>query len=382
MTDGRPLVGCLGGRYNRLRMLGARVAIVGLVWAMGASACRSGPTVADLDRENPVRATTAPFGMEEFFAENAVEPDARRARLGRWLFYDTRLSADDTVSCATCHRPAHAFSAPQAVSVGIGGRRGRRKSQSLFNLGARTILVDTPLPERSHQFFWDGRATGLEAQVLMPVADRAEMGLDHGAMVRRISAIEAYRYFFRDAFGSDAVTSARVGEALADYVRTLRSGNSAYDRWAYGRDASGMSEAAQRGSDLFFFTARCAMCHAGFNFSDGRFHNLGVGWDQTTRSFRDDGRYAVTAAVRDRGRFKTPGLRDVTKHAPYMHDGSLATLREVIEFYNRGGIPNPGRSGRLSPLGLVPDDVDALVEFLKSLDGVGEVERPPRLFPR
>ena len=208
------------------------------------------------------------------------------------------------------------------------------------------------------------------------------MGLDHGVLLERVTAVRGYRPYFREAFGSTEVTLERVSAALADYVRTLKSGNAPYDRWRYGGDRRSMSVQAQRGSELFFLNGRCAMCHAGFNFSDGRFHNLGIGWNAATRSFADEGRALVTGAARDRGAFKTPALRDVSKHAPYMHDGSLATLRDVVEFYNRGGHANPGRSGRLGPLGFNADQINDLVAFLQSLDSEGDVERPPRLFPR
>lgn len=342
-----------------------------------------GPGAARLERDNPVRrGAAAPFGMEDFFAEAPRQPDARRARLGRWLFYDTRLSADRTVACATCHRPEHAFSETRAVSMGVGGQRGRRKAPSIVNLSARTLLVDTPEADRGHTFFWDGRATSLERQVLVPIANPREMGLDHGELAARLSGVRGYRPYFRESFGSDAVTLDRVAAALADYVRTLRSGNTAYDRWRYGGDGAAMSTAARRGSDVFFFTGRCAMCHAGFNFSDGRFHNLGVGWDAASGSLRDEGRAEVSQVPRDRGAFKTPGLRDVTKHAPYMHDGSLTTLREVVEFYNRGGNDNPWRSLRLAPLGLTAREMNDLVAFLEALESPGEVDRAPRLFPR
>lgn len=360
-----------------------RAAAVAWVCFAASAACAGPPTTSDLDRDNPIRPlAAAPFGLEEFFAEDGVVPDPLLARLGRWLFFDTRLSADDTVSCASCHRPEFAFSEPRAASIGVGGQRGHRKAPSLINLGARTVLVDTPPLERSHQLFWDGRVTGLEAQVLQPIANPIEMGLNDDALVQRLGRIAGYRPFFREAFGSDAVTPTRVGAALADFVRTLRAGDSAYDRWVYGRDASGMSAAAQRGSDLFFFTARCAVCHAGFNFSDARFHNLGVGWTPATRTFRDAGRIAVTGVARDRGAFKTPALRDVSRHAPYMHDGSLATLRDVVEFYNRGGIDNPWRSGRIGPLGLSPADVDDLVAFLRTLDSRATPMQAPHLFPQ
>jgi cytochrome c peroxidase len=124
------------------------------------------------------------------------------------------------------------------------------------------------------------------------------------------------------------------------------------------------------------------MCHAGFNFSDGRFHNLGVGWDGATRTFADEGRIAVTRQPRDLGAFKTPALREVSRHAPYMHDGSLATLRDVVEFYNRGGIPNPSQSRRIVPLGLTAREMDALVAFLRTLDGSGYADKAPTTFPR
>jgi cytochrome c peroxidase len=292
------------------------------------------------------------------------------------------LSADNTVSCGTCHRPEFAFSDRTPVSTGIGGRLGRRKPPSIVNLAARTVLPDSVESERGPTFFWDGRATSLEAQVLMPIADPKEMGLDHQTMTVRLSAIGGYRRYFEEAFGSGEITRDRVAVALADYVRTRMSGNAPYDRWKWGRDGRGMSEQARLGSDIFNFKGRCAMCHAGFNFSDGRFHNLGAGWDPASQTFADDGRALVTGKARDRGAFKTPGLRDVSKHPPYMHDGSLATLRDVVEFYNRGGIPNPTRSGRLSPLRLSPEEVDAVVAFLHSLEGEGYQDRSPTFFPR
>jgi cytochrome c peroxidase len=335
-----------------------------------------------LEADNPIRPIAPPpYGMEEFFKEAPQQPNPDRARLGRWLFYDVRLSADQTMSCATCHRPSHAFSEPTPTATGINAARGSRKTPGIINLAARTVLPDLP-EDRAQYFFWDGRATGLENQVLAPIANMKEMGLTHNAMVARFSGITGYRPYFRQAFGSDAITRERVASALADYVRTRMSGNSAYDRWAYGRDGRALSEQAQRGSELFFFNARCATCHAGFNFSDGRFHRLGIGWNAATQSFVDEGRALVTGDPRDRGAFKTPGLRDVSKRAPYMHDGSLKTLREVVEFYNRGASgPNAGR-GRLMPLRLAEAQIDELVAFLESLDGEGYQDQAPRYFPR
>ena len=350
---------------------------------VGLAGC--GPTRAQLESDNPVRPLAAPpFGMEEFFKDVPRQPVPTRVRLGRWLFFDKRLSADNSLSCASCHQPEFAFSQTTAVSTGINGARGTRKAPSLVNLAARTVLPDIP-EDREQSFFWDGRASSLEHQVLVPIASRTEMGLDQQSMVDRLSALKGYRPYFAEAFGSDTITQENVASALSDYVRTRMSGNSAYDRWAFGGEATAMSAEAQRGSELFFFKASCAGCHAGFNFSDGRFHSVGVGWDPVTQTFRDEGRFAVSHDPRDRGKFKTPALRDVSRHAPYMHDGSLATLREVVEFYNTARLPKPipNRSPRLlGPTVLSESEINALVAFLKALDGEGYQDRPPQLFPR
>lgn len=357
-----------------------RVLPAAVMMVLGALACS--PAQSQLERDNPVRPNAPPpFGMEEFFKEAPQQPVAARARLGRWLFFDTRLSGDGTVSCATCHRPDYAFSEPLPVSIGIGGRRGTRKAPGIINLAARTVLPDIP-DDRDLQFFWDGRANSLEQQVLVPIANANEMGLDHRSMVVRLSGLSGYRRYFNEAFGSEEITRDRIASALADYVRTRMSGNSAFDRWSYGGDARAMTEEAKRGSEIFFFTGRCATCHAGFNFSDSRFYNLGVGWDASAQTFKDVGRMAVSQRDGDIGKFKTPGLRDVAKRAPYMHDGSLATLRDVVEFYNRGGNPNPFLTQRVRPIGLGARDVDALVAFLLSLDGEGYQDTAPKHFPR
>jgi cytochrome c peroxidase len=355
-----------------------------LLLTAGLAAC--GPSRADLERDNPVRPNAAPpFGMEEFFKDVPRQPIPTRVRLGRWLFYDTRLSADNSLSCASCHRPEFAFSQKTPVSTGINGVNGTRKSPSLVNLAARTVLPDRP-DDTEQTFFWDGRVSSLEHQVLAPIANRSEMGLDHQSMVDRLSALKGYRPYFNEAFGSDEITQERVASALSDYVRTRMSGNSPYDRWSYAGEANAISEQAKRGSELFFFTARCATCHAGFNFSDGRFHNLGLGWDAVTQKFKDEGRFAVSHVERDRGAFKTPGLREVSKHPPYMHDGSLATLRDVVEFYANATVQSrtiPNRSVRLiGPNRLTDADIDALVAFLETLDGEGYQDRSPTHFPR
>lgn len=354
--------------------------IFGLALAMALAACGHTPSQTQLEADNPlVAAAPPPFGMEEFFAVSH-QPSPARVRLGRWLFYDTRLSRDGSVSCATCHRPDFAFSEPLPVPTGIGGQRGRRKTPSLINLAVKTALPDG-LADPGQTFFWDGRAGTLEAQALAPIANPEEMGLPHVEMLARLSRLQGYQRYFTEAFGTAAITTERVASALADFVRTRRSGNAPYDRWSY-QDSKAMSPEAQRGSEIFFFKGNCASCHAGFNFSDGRFHNLGVGWDEKTQTFADVGRMAITHEPRDRGAFKTPGLREVDKRAPYMHDGSLATLRDVVDFYDRGGIQNPRHSARIRPLGLTDDEKNALIAFLRALSGEGYQDRPPRYFPQ
>ncbi len=318
--------------------------------------------------------------MTEFFA-GAAPTSPTRVRLGRWLFFDKRLSADNTVSCATCHRPDSAFSHTVPVSAGVGGQRGRRKTPSIQNLASRTVLI--PAEDRGPTFFWDGRAPSLEAQVLMPIKDPNEIGLEHPALIARLSAVSGYAPYFAEAFGSRRITTDAVASALADYVRTRMSGNAAFDRWEYGKNPRAISPQARLGYDVFSFKGRCGMCHAGFNFSDGEFYNLGVGWNRIEGAFADEGRRAVTGVPNDTGRFKTPGLRDVEKRPPYMHDGSLPTLRDVVEFYNRGGIRNPWQTPRLRrPLDLTDEEIDALVAFLRTLTGEGPQDQGPNFFPQ
>ena len=296
--------------------------------------------------------------------------DARR-HLGRSLFYDRRLSGDGTIACATCHRPEYAFSDRRPVSAGIEGRKGHRKAPALINQATAIYPY----------FFRDGRATSLEEQALEPIINPVEMGNTHDAMLSTLEAIPGYRRPFTEAFGSAEITKQRVAQALADYVRSLVSGDSAWDRWRRARDESAVTEEAKRGHDLFFGKAGCNQCHLGSDFTDSSFHNLGIGWVATTQKFLDEGRYAVTQRKTDMGAFKTPTLREVTKHAPYMHDGSIATLREVIEWYNRGGEKNPYLDPRIQPLNLSDAEVEALVAFLHSLEGEGYQDVAPTRFP-
>jgi cytochrome c peroxidase len=334
-----------------------------------ASAPRNDP---GLDADNPVRPLPAPPLGIDSLDDSTNPPAPERVRLGRWLFYDTRLSADRTVSCATCHEPERAFSNGARFATGVGGQAGVRKTPSLVN-AAHTFM--------RNRFGWDGHAESLEEQSLRPVLNPIEMGSTDSRMVTTLSRIAGYAPYFERAFGDDRVTPQRVASALADYQRTRMSGNSAWDRWQ-GGDAGALSPSARRGWELFTGDAQCSRCHFGPTFTDRTFHNLGVGWDDAAGRYTDEGRGAITGRPADRGAFKTPTLRDVARHPPYMHDGSLPTLRDVILFYERGGVQNPNLDPQIRPLRLSSTDIDALVDFLEALNGEGFRDRAPSAFPK
>ena len=282
-------------------------------------------------------------------ADNPITPE--KIELGRRLFFDPSLSDDRTVSCATCHQPDRAFSDESPLSEGILGRKGGRNTPTLVN---RVY---------GRSFFWDGRARTLEEAVLMPVRDTLEMAMDVPRLIDRVRGDATYRSQFAAAFPGGEVGEATVAQALATYVRSLVAGNSVFDRFRAG-DGAALSASAQRGQQLFFGRARCATCHQGTNFTDEGFEGLGV-------PSADPGRFAATGNERDRGNFKVPTLRDVALTAPYMHDGSLASLDAVVDFYDRGGGLAPGAGGRrrrdVRPLGLDEGQKQDLVAFLRAL---------------
>jgi cytochrome c peroxidase len=350
-----------------------RAVVCSALLAVGGAACAAAP--APWEAANPIRAVPKPpIGPDVDLAGLPDPPTPARVRLGRWLFYDTRLSSDGTVACSTCHKPENAFSQPTAVSTGVGGQKGRRKAPSFVN--AAVSLYP--------HFFWDGRAESLEAQALGPVENPIEMGNTHVKMIETLAGISGYQPYFAEAFGSPEITKERVAKAIADYERTRMSGNSPYDRWRRQRDATAVSDAVKQGHELFFGKGACHQCHVGSRFTDNTFHNIGIGWNAATKAFSDEGRFEVTKLDADRGAFKTPTLRDVTAHAPYMHDGSVPTLRGVVEYYNRGGNANPYMDLKMprAPLGLTEAEIDALVAMLEALTGEGYADTAPASFPQ
>jgi cytochrome c peroxidase len=282
--------------------------------------------------------------------DNPLTP--AKVRLGRRLFFDSILSSDRSIACASCHNPDHGFAGPAAVAVGIRGQKGRRNAPTLLNVGYNSA------------YFWDGRAASLEEQALQPISDPKEMDSTVDETIRRLRAEPTYVEQFQTAFGGE-VNSVNLARAIASFERSLLSGDSPVDRFRRG-EIPALSKDARQGLWLFESRGGCWRCHADSNLTDGRFHNTGIGWGTDPP---DPGRYSITRQERDRGAFKTPTLRNVAGTGPYMHDGSVATLEDVVRHYNRGGNPNPNLDPALKPLNLSDADVQQLVAFLKALTG-------------
>ena len=290
-----------------------------------------------------------------------------RAELGRILFFDGRLSANGVVSCASCHDPDHAFAGNTPLSKGVNGKLGTRHAPTLMNRAWGKSQL------------WDGRAATLESQVIVPVTNPDEMGMTTDLVVQRIRAIKGYAPLFAAAFGDDAVSVERIAKAIATFERTIVSGNSPYDRYLAG-DKSALTKQQKDGLDFFNKKGECAECHSGANFTDEKFANLGIGMDQNQP---DPGWEAVTKKRADLGKFKVPTLRELASRAPYMHDGSVKTLGEVLDVYAKGGLPNPHLDTRLTPFYLDDQTKQDLLAFLKSLNGEGwQTIHRPTAFPQ
>jgi cytochrome c peroxidase len=304
-----------------------------------------------------------------------------KIELGRQLYFDPRLSKDGSISCASCHHPDSAWAKHTRFGVGIQGQEGGRNSPVSFN----RILSDLQ--------FWDGRAGSLEDQAVGPIQNPIEMGNTHDACVECLKAVPGYQKQFNRIFGE--LTIDTVGQALASFERAIVTGPTPFDYYErfkpmqqldpddlkaddpelYAKyeaakadaEAHPMSESAKRGREIFFGAkGNCTACHVGPNLSDEKYHNLGIGMDQEKP---DVGREAVTHDEKDRGAFKTPTIRNVAQTAPYMHDGSIATLAEVVEWYNKGGHPNPHLSDKVKKLNLTDEEKADLVAFMEACSG-------------
>ena len=348
---------------------------------------------ADFDRRATARIEHPPLGLPRVSFPQSNPPTIQKVRLGRKLFLDRRLSSNGTLSCAMCHVPEQGFTVNEIqTAVGKGGKSLRRNAPTLLNVGYGQL------------FFHDGREPTLDLQPLDVFLNPDEMDAPSaGALVAKVQSLPDYAPLFEEAFQKPASIE-NIGQALGTYMRTLLSANSAFDRWYFNGEEGALSAAAKRGFRLFVGAAHCAGCHSiGADdalFTDHGFHDTGRGWHTSMvgrtladpvrvelapdvfttvdRSVVDSvgdplpadlGRYEVTYAPTDRWRFKTPTLRNVALTAPYMHDGSLPTLREVVEFYSAGGVAHDGLDPLIKPLGLSEQEIDDLVSFLRSLLG-------------
>ena len=293
----------------------------------------------------PVLPSESPLGLPE---RSHVEGDAL-VELGRRLFFEPRLSRNATVACASCHDPARAFADGTPLSVGVHGEPTRRNAPTLLNRAF------------GEAFMWDGSAASLEEQVLMPLENPIEMDLPVEEALARLATEPAWT----EAFEAAGVAVDREGLAagLAAFVRRLTLGDSPVDRFRAG-ERSALDAEERAGLWFYESRGRCWRCHSGANFSDEAFHNTGVG----VRDGRpEEGRFEVTGDEADRGRFKTPTLRGVALTAPYMHDGSLATLEDVVAFYRQGGVHNAGLDEAMAPIEMTDQDAVNLVAFLEAL---------------
>jgi cytochrome c peroxidase len=332
--------------FRRLVLLAVLAALGAVAWGDD----KPSPVPKDsLPAKIPI--DVIPLGLKDREVPKDNPLTEERVRLGRRLFFDPILSNDNTVACASCHEPTHGFAGTDGKARGIRGQRTTRKAPTLFNRAYGTT------------FFWDGREATLEAQALRPIEDPAEMGSKLADVLKRLRSDKDYTDRFEAAF-PDGVTETNLGRALASFERVLLRGDSAVDRFRSKGEHAALTPAEREGLWLYESKARCWRCHSGANFTDERYHNTGVSWGKDSP---DLGRAAVTKRDEDRGKFKTPTLRGVALTAPYMHDGSLATLEDVVDFYNRGGGANPNLDPAIKPLDLSKEEVGALVAFLKAL---------------
>lgn len=319
---------------------------VPLAWAQTAS--EPSPLAKDSLPEK-ILLTEMPLGLRKSTDPADNSTTAEKVALGRALFFDPILSGNQTVACATCHHPEKNFAGSVALPRGIHGQATRRKAPSLINRAW------------GKSFFWDGRANSLEEQALMPIEDPAEMGAKLPDIIDRLKANKRYSEQFAAVF-TDGVTSQNLAKALAAFQRALVRGNSPVDQFLQNGTRSALTAEQIHGVWLYESKGMCWRCHSGPNFTDDEFRNTGVSWGKN-----DLGRFAITKKETDRGRFKTPTLRGVAQSGPYMHDGSLKTLEEVVNYYDKGGNPNTHLDPAIKPLELTAEEKKALVEFLKVL---------------
>lgn len=321
-------------RYGLLATLLAPLLI------LAADAAAQQPDDAALRRQF-ARPAAVPFPID-----NGYTPE--RAMLGRTLFFDPRLSGSNLLSCASCHSPSFGWGDGQALGRGHAMVQLARRSPTVLNAAW------------GRSFFWDGRAATLEAQASGPMAAPEEMNMTLEELPAKVAAIAGYHPLFAAAYPGEPISLATMTRAIATFERTVVSSRSAFDRWVEG-DAAALTAAERRGLDLFVGPARCASCHSGWNLSDERYHDIGLPTEDVGRAKHEPGNPQARHA------FKTPGLRDTVRRAPYMHNGSLATLDIVVRFYESGGAQRPSLSPLMQPFTLSDGQRADLLAFLQTL---------------
>ena len=339
----------------RMAALCFLIPALGWVAAPGAYAQESG----ELPPEPPLGLDDVPVPENNPMTRPKVE-------LGKRLFFEKRISRDGKVSCATCHMPRRGFSNARQYGTGFDGRLTLRNVPTVINAAY------------NESQFWDGRAESLEEQAKGPILHPGEMASSEAKTIRTLGAVPEYRQRFTESFGSPGISLDRVVQAIATFERTVLSGNSPFDRWKFGGDKSALSPRAIRGFKVFTSKGNCVKCHLVDEFSapftDDKFHNIGIGMDKKPVEI---GREKITGKIKDRGKFKTPTLRHINQTAPYMHDGRFATLEEVVDFYDKGGHPNPHLDPDMKPLKLTKTEISDLIAFMGALTGdLPEIKAP------
>jgi cytochrome c peroxidase len=367
------------------------VVVAGALWARPGLGGWRGWAVDDRTMHGP-----AAFGLPPLSVPTDVVLDPKRIELGRKLFFDRRLSFNGTMSCAMCHVPEEGFTSHASkTALGIEGKSLKRNAPSLLNVAWQ-----------AQRLFHDGRETSLSTQAWLPLLNADEMANPSvGHVLQRIRGLADYAQLFERAFAGAGPSMDSVGAALAAFEASLIAADSRFDRWRFGGQGAALSAEEQQGFLIFAGKGHCTRCHLVGErqalFADGQFHVTGVGFNTTiapsamnARSFVvplapgvqtvmtdvdlsafanpnvvDLGRFDITLAPAERYAFKTPSLRNVAQTAPYMHDGSIATLEDVVDFYDQGAGAAPNKSASLAALGLLAPEKRALVAFLKSLDG-------------
>ncbi len=334
-----------------------QVCFVTICLAIALAACRKELPEAPLVEPETLLAVPPGFPNPAFPDGN--ELTTARWALGKKLFYDPAMSSDSTLSCASCHHAAKAFSDTVAFSPGVAGRPGTRNAPTLANIGY-------------HPYFTrEGGVPTLEMQILVPIQEHNEFDFNILLIAERLLRDTSYVRMSRDAYGRDP-DAFIITRSIACFERTLVSGQSRYDQYFFQKKNAALTAAEKRGMDLFFSEKTdCSQCHTGFNFTNYTFENNGLYSD-----YPDPGRFRLTELESDRGRFKVPTLRNVALTAPYMHDGSLPTLEAVVEHYNSGGQPHPNKSTLIRPLALTAGEKADLLVFLRSLTDEAFVNNP------